>query len=389
MTKHTLFNGKLHLYKRPGSSYWQCSTYLLSKQWRASTKEEELPEAEKVAEDWYLTLRARAASGKIKPLCRFREAAAAFYDEYTTLLRDERSAAHIRSHADAIRLYLNPFFGDMAVDTITSGTVMDFRVWRANLAMAKHGKPAARQTLKKDIVTLRLVLRLAVRKGWIDFLPDLSEPFPTWEKPSHRAWFSNEEYAQLCQATWAYVQKPPSGVRLALCQQLHDYVVFMANTGLRPDEASNLEFRDVVIDEEEYDEPILVLSVRGKRGVGYCKSMPSAARAYRRLLERHKLANSGAVVPTASLFPLDHRLLFNRILAEQNLKIDREGRPRSAYSLRHTYVCLRLLNGADIYQLAKNCRTSVAMIEKYYARHISTAIDTTQLNVGPGIPGPY
>ena len=52
------------------------------------------------------------------------------------------------------------------------------------------------------------------------------------------------------------------------------------------------------------------------------------------------------------------------------LKTDREGNHRTAYSLRHTYICLRLMEGADIYQIAKNCRTSVEMIEKYYASHI-------------------
>ena len=51
-----------------------------------------------------------------------------------------------------------------------------------------------------------------------------------------------------------------------------------------------------------------------------------------------------------------------RLLKEKDLKFDREGNPRTAYSLRHTYICLRLMEGADIYQIAKNCRTSIEMI---------------------------
>jgi hypothetical protein len=31
------------------------------------------------------------------------------------------------------------------------------------------------------------------------------------------------------------------------------------------------------------------------------------------------------------------------------------------------------VEGADIYQIAKNCHTSVEMIEKYYAAHIKTS----------------
>lgn len=73
--------------------------------------------------------------------------------------------------------------------------------------------------------------------------------------------------------------------------------------------------------------------------------------------------------------------MFNAILDEEKLKFDREGQRRTAYSLRHTYICLRLMEGADIYQIAKNCRTSVEMIEKYYAAHIKTNLDAAAINI--------
>jgi hypothetical protein len=39
------------------------------------------------------------------------------------------------------------------------------------------------------------------------------------------------------------------------------------------------------------------------------------------------------------------------------------------------------MEGADIYQIAKNCRTSIEMIEKYYAAHIKTNLDAAAINV--------
>jgi hypothetical protein len=39
------------------------------------------------------------------------------------------------------------------------------------------------------------------------------------------------------------------------------------------------------------------------------------------------------------------------------------------------------MEGADIYQIAKNCRTSVEMIEKYYAAHIKTNLDAAAINI--------
>jgi integrase len=150
----------------------------------------------------------------------------------------------------------------------------------------------------------------------------------------------------------------------------------MANTGLRPDEANRLQYRDVeIVEDEETGDTILLIQVRGKRGVGYCKSMPSAVFPFERLLKRN------SPKPDALIFEDSHVGMFNNILEEEGLKFDREGNRRTAYSLRHTYICLRLMEGADIYQVAKNCRTSVEMIEKYYASHISTNISAAAVNV--------
>jgi integrase len=179
-------------------------------------------------------------------------------------------------------------------------------------------------------------------------------------------------------------------------------VLFAVNTGLRPDEAWRLEFRDVtIVDDDDLDKTILEIEVRGKRGVGYCKSMPGAVMPFQRLRSRPRPARVYGVntpqetsvtstalreqwrtpEPTDLIFPKWQRELFKKILDEQKLRFDREGRPRTAYSLRHTYICLRLMEGADIYQIAKNCRTSVEMIEKYYAAHIKTSLDAAAINV--------
>ena len=81
------------------------------------------------------------------------------------------------------------------------------------------------------------------------------------------------------------------------------------------------------------------------------------------------------------VFPGNHIKLFNNLLERTELKLDRDGKARTAYSLRHTYICMRLMEGADIYQIAKNCRTSVEMIEKYYAVHLKNTLDAAAINV--------
>ena len=49
--------------------------------------------------------------------------------------------------------------------------------------------------------------------------------------------------------------------------------------------------------------------------------------------------------------------------------------------LRHYYICQRLSESADIYQITKNCRTSVEMIEKFYASHLANTLHAAAINV--------
>jgi hypothetical protein len=64
--------------------------------------------------------------------------------------------------------------------------------------------------------------------------------------------------------------------------------------------------------------------------------------------------------------------MFNQILKDNNLKFTATQPPvkRDFVSLRATYISFRLLNGASVYEVANNCRTSVAMIENSYAKYL-------------------
>ncbi len=380
--QHRLMGGNLNIYKRENSRHWQCSTYLNGRNRRTSTRTEGLSDARAFAEQWYFELRGRYQAGVLKDGRTFREAAKQFEREYEVITDGECSLRYVTRKKEILRLHLLPFFGDRVLAEITPGDVQEYRIHRAENPTVRpwqkpeDAKPPSRSTMHQEIVTLRQVLKTANRHGWLKHVPDLSPPYRTSGKITHRAWFSPEEYKRLYEATRRRSKGPIRKNWKWSCQQLHDYVLFMANTGLRPDEASRLEYRDVeIVEDGATAETILVIEVRGKRGVGYCKSMPGAVTPFRRLQERNNPER------TDRLFPVHHRGLLNRILEEEDLRFDRDGNRRTAYSLRHTYICLRLMEGADIYQIAKNCRTSVEIIEKYYASHIQNTLDAAAINV--------
>lgn len=396
---HTLMDGKLHVYRRDNSRFWQCSTYLGGRNHRTTTKEESLVQAKEFARDWFMERcvldrqRRRGALlpnrvdedqfATLSPEPRrrkkidgptFRQAAEKFVEEYEIITEGQRNAAYAKSHDLRLRVHLLPYFGDTPVQDITAGMVQEFRGHRRK--NPHKGRVPSRATLHHDTVTLRLVLKTAHRHGWISQVPDISAPYKTSGKVTHRGWFSPEEYKALYEATRERAKHPKKERWRKTCEDLHDYVLFMANTGLRTDEAGRLEYRDVAtVTDEATGDRILEIEVRGKRGIGFCKSMPGAVLPFQRLKKRH------SPKPTDRIFGKTPRELLNNVLDELNLKKDRDGNIRTAYSLRHTYICMRLMEGADIYQIAKNCRTSVEMIEKFYATHLKNTLDAAAINV--------
>lgn len=395
---HEVLGGKAYVFRRIDSQFWQCAAYIKGYNYRSSTRECHLHHAIKYAEDWYFRLRGLESVGQLNPTqeTTFRQVAEQFMKEYSVITEGQRSPRWVQGHDSRLRVHLLPFFGDTPISDVTVSKVQEYRIHRMTRPQEKNphakdnrpfkDKTPASKTLHNEIVTLRQVLKTAVRHGWLTAVPDLSAPFRGSGKVSHRPWFSPAEYKQLYEATRKNAKEARAQDKWA-AEQLHDYVLFMGNTGLRPDEAKNLQHRDIeIVDDKATGEKILVIEVRGKRGVGYCKSTAGAVRPYQRLLKRAKpssddVAETRSPQPMDVVFPGSHIKMFESILVREKLKHDRDGKARTSYSLRHTYICMRLLEGADIYQIAKNCRTSVEMIEKHYAAHLKNTLDASAINV--------
>ena len=415
---HSLMDGKVHVYRRENSSLWQCSTYINGRNYRKSTKHESLALAMDFAREWYLAVYVDSRriqenrhsqntlhkgfshfggheaalytdrspyvpqSSRPAPQSRvskasgptFAEAAQKFIAEYSVITQGERNERWAQDHVRRVNTHLVEYFGKTPVKDINAGLVQEYRIHRHTNGY--KGRKPSRSTLHHETVTLRLVLKTAHRYGWIDAVPDISPPYKTSGKVTHRAWFSPEDSKKLYEATRDRAKNPSKERYRTAWEDLHDYVLFMANTGLRPDETGRLEYRDVtIVTDQDSGERLLEIEVRGKRGVGYCKSMTGAILPFQRMQKRHKGQ------PTDIIFGKTPRDLLNKVLDDLDLKHDRDGNVRTAYSLRHTYICLRLMEGADIYQIAKNCRTSVEMIEQFYAAHLKNTLDASAINV--------
>ena len=192
---HTILGGKVRIYKRETGNNWFCAAFIESKNRRVSTKEESLSKAKEFAEDWYFGLRDKQRSGNLNDGINFKEATEKFLEEYEALTAGERHPKYVQGHRNRANRHLIPFFGDKRVVDITSGLMQEYRIKR--MQPNDKGKVPARSTLHHDEVTLRQIMKTALRHGWIEHLPDFSAPYKASSKVSHRGWFAPEEYKQL------------------------------------------------------------------------------------------------------------------------------------------------------------------------------------------------
>ena len=164
-------------------------------------------------------------------------------------------------------------------------------------------------------------------------------------------------------------------------------MIIATNTGMRVGELQNMKFSDVeIVKEKMTDKEVLVIrNIKGKRGSGVCQSYYGAVPAFRRRMKARGISDINGHANSVrskrsklnglldeKVFLIHHRTMFNNILEKAGLKYSDSNPParRDFVSLRATYICFRLLNGVPVYEIANNCRTSVAIIESNYARHL-------------------
>lgn len=65
--------------------------------------------------------------------------------------------------------------------------------------------------------------------------------------------------------------------------------------------------------------------------------------------------------------------MFKRLVRVEGLETDAYGQAHTTYSLRHSSLCIQIrkTGGNHLFGLAKNARTSVLTLEKFYLTHLS------------------
>lgn len=375
---------KLVIFQAPNgqSENWYAGFYHQGRFVRKSTQTDSKKDALDIAKKWYLQQQHLLEEGHsiTSARRRFKDAVEFVKDDMVVKRNSEtyqKSIMNLLSDTS----YVGQFFGHLPVESITSSTWDDYRTWLFKKRGEEEKPVQSEKTIHQHKIAVQRVLKTARKKGWIDNLivfEDIDRPKKKTSIP--RIYFNIDEYRNLLQASRQNIQyhrdeAPNKGRWLNDALEMHDFIIWMANTGMRVGEALAIEFRHVRIvkrlisvnGDREEREVCLVTVPSGKRGAGAeFESFIGAPNVFKRIIKRRKI--DAAATSTEKVFLNNHRTGFRRLLDDTGLYMDGYGRRRDAVSLRHTYIVFRLEQGTPIFDVARNTRTSATVIEKHYAQ---------------------
>ena len=368
-----LRDGRLHIFKQPGCKNYFYRFFVHGKYLTRTSKTSNLSLAKSTAETSYDSYRFNnlTADGHHKHSWDAAERGVLA----SLSLEENTRSARLRTYKTKMNV-LRRYFGSMSLDEINkTKTIEEYVRWRRTVHQTHvHGEVVTNKTLRRDFDVLRAILKYALREEWIIKMCELPMLSVT---PKAGGWFTLEEWKHLQKVGRQWIKEATSDGKQTQREYTYDYSMFLVHTGMRVDEVLCVRYADIVLDKD--DDEICYINVRGGK-LSYlmkpslCICLSGATSAIKRRREAHPEHK-----PSDLLFPINPRERVHELLVKAGLDHDERGERRTAKNFRHTFIMLRLLQGVDVYKLAKNCRTSVKMIESHYGSYINARMSRDEL----------
>lgn len=255
-------------------------------------------------------------------------------------------------------------------------------------------------TINQYLGLLKRILTLAVLEEGIDNVP----VFPKLRsKSTPRGSFSAYEYKRLlrisrCLARIKDPLRPITHRNTAngaftktesVPCEMRWLIGFMVNTFVRPVDIKLIKNKHIKIINGE-NRYLRISMIETKRHAGQIVSMRTAVSLYQKILAHQTSQGFGGdedyiffpqVKDRQGAISLISKH-FKKILDSGGMAIGVNGEKRSLYSLRHTAITFRLLygSGIDLLTLARNARTSVEMIERFYSSNLTAEMNIELLH---------
>lgn len=258
-------------------------------------------------------------------------------------------------------------------------------------------------TVSQYLVVIRKLLKLAIRHGFLSEIPELPE-VKIANRP--RSMLSVQEYAAVVRTAYRLSRKglkapevkASTGNRerfwvaprnLSLSLDMAWAIRFMVNSFVRPGDLRQLKHKHVQVVRGESLYLRLTLPETKRHDTPMVTLRP-AVQVYESALAYGKSRGYGGPDDYVFLPGETDRgyalavlgFWFKWVMREAGVSpVDSLGRLRTLYCLRHTSIMFRLLygQGIDMLTLARNARTSVQMIERFYASALDGEMNVAML----------
>lgn len=289
---------------------------------------------------------------------------------------------------------LLPFFGEMDVGSITNAKIREFIV----TLQKKKLSPA---TIKHYCLVLKKILKYAADNDIISSAPNFPRVIGANEM-TRRAYFDLDEYKKLCDAADTLAKEGAIVRGTPVTGELKLLIQFMVNTFIRPSDLRNIKPEHIQIKtnpkaEEKRDQKYLLLKhPKTKVHDTEVVSMPRAVYVYESqlaLIKKRKRVGKGQTgcygkATDYLFFPhyTNRRTAMDVISRQFRAAVEKAGigndsELHTLYSLRHSAIMYRLIKGdVDTLTLARNARTSQAMIDKFYASRLTPQMNLDRLH---------
>ena len=304
--------------------------------------------------------------------------------------RNEVTEGTYRMTKVRLETNITEFFFDTDLRSINTASIQQFINFLSD-------KELSTPTIVGYIAQLRKVLRYLVEKDIIAQMP-LFPKMKVTQKP--RGAFTVTEYAAVLRQAKVLRQhvyvwdKPDTRFHIkpmyrSMPLEMNWLLRFMVYTFLRPGDIRQLKNKHIEIISGKFNY-LRLTPPEIKRHKAPTVSLPQAVNVYKTVLKHHTALGFGGPEDYVFFPEEKNRLralntigwLFNWIMNSLGLKEGPHGADRSFYSLRHTAITFRLIFGGniDLLTLARNARTSVEMIEKFYASTLSAEMNIQLLH---------
>lgn len=372
-----ILDGEVRVYRRERSKRWQAAFSIDGNPIRISTGKRNLNEAKEVARDIYLEYKFRHKNDLPIITKKFSDVARLAIADMRKQLDGGLGKKVYLHYIVCIEQYLIPFFGAQYLTSIDYEKIQSFYDWRRE----KMGREPKASTLNTHNSAMNRVFDEAVARGFLA-QKDVPILLNKGEKSERRPDFTREEYATMIRKLPHWIKQGKAGKPTDMRYLMRDYVLVLANTGMRHGtEALNLNWKHVTLFEENGLQ-YLEMSVTGKTGrrdiicrsgtINYLKRIHERSDDIKHMsfeqLLKARLDVPVFRLPDGTVSKNIHQT-FRAFMKDSGLlKCPRTGQNRTLYSLRHTYATFALLNdGMDIHALAVQMGTSIGMIERHYS----------------------